>query len=449
VILAGDVRVRPPGVHEVEILLSVASLRAHPVDYAAAASIHIDDRSRPKSGFAGFVDRVEVGNDVIRITLISGLAQAKERRLGGVECRGIRPLEIAWSLMRMAGVDEDRIHIEGFQKGTEETFRVAVPFRALMLEPDLTVTIGDVLLTGSSQVQEWANSYTYPELVEQYRSGPAWMYTDVVARTAVDAESEGMRRIGRAEEWLMLRMRYSYSFAPNGSPFAYARDYQRADYGVAGPVLVGGQVTGRGWIRNRHNPIERPTVQFDETQAGQLPTLPTVVPPAVREAIGFWTQARVAQNPLDAVVLLTTAMEFYTAGAKTTKTFTRRDRRGVKRLVNGHLTDSEDRCLREAFAAAGEELSEELRARLDQTVERVLNELNEPSFLMRLSAAVQEDDVPMSDAEWETLSGVREMRNDLVHGKHVPQPDPAVLRLALALVNRMIMYRIARLAAGA
>jgi len=117
VLLGGDVKVRPPGIHEVEVLLSLVSLRERPIEYAATASIKIDDRGRPESGFFGFVDQVRLSDQVIRLTLISGLVEVGERPVAGIEFHARQPLEAAWSLMRMAGIDEDRIQIDGFRKG--------------------------------------------------------------------------------------------------------------------------------------------------------------------------------------------------------------------------------------------------------------------------------------------------------------------------------------------
>jgi hypothetical protein len=454
VILAGDVRVRPPGVHEVDILLSRGFLREHPVEYAATASIHIDDRGTPESGFSGFVNRVHITDEVLRVTLVSGLVEVGERQIGGIQFHGTQPLEKVWSLIRMAGIDEDRINIYGFRKGPVETFRVAVPLHGLMVEPDLTLAVGEVLVTSSPEVRQWADSYDYGDLVERYRSGPLWAYTDVHAGTAFDAEAEAMRRIARAVEWLTLRMNYSYSIAPNGSPFVYERSYQQADYDVGSPTLVGGQATGRGWIRNPEDPIERPTIAYDEARSGQLPGVVPALPSNLREAIGFWRQAKRAESPIDAIVLLTTAMEFYAAGLKPARHFTRRDRRGIERRINVELTPAiegclqgaEERCLREAFEAVSEGMREELRARLNHSVRRLLDDLNDTPFPVRLREAANRDGVPISGEEWDMLDNVRSMRNRLVHGEDVPEPDPALLRYALALVNRMVMHRVARLA---
>jgi hypothetical protein len=71
--------------------------------------------------------------------------------------------------------------------------------------------------------------------------------------------------------------------------------------------------------------------------------------------------------------------------------------------------------------------------------------LNEPPLMVRLRAALEEDGLPYKDEELSVLQKVRRARNDLVHGRSREAPSEADLKYAVAVINRMLLYRIARL----
>jgi hypothetical protein len=70
--------------------------------------------------------------------------------------------------------------------------------------------------------------------------------------------------------------------------------------------------------------------------------------------------------------------------------------------------------------------------------------LNQAPLMARLRQALAEDGVPYTDEEFDMLQRVRKKRNDL-HGRSRQAPSESDLRYTLALVNRMLKYRAARL----
>ncbi len=80
----------------------------------------------------------------------------------------------------------------------------------------------------------------------------------------------------------------------------------------------------------------------------------------------------------------------------------------------------------------------------ERRVEEVLRMLNQAPLMARLRDALEEDGVPYSNEEFNLLRRVRGKRNDL-HGRSREVPSESDLRYALAIVNRMLVYRIGRL----
>jgi hypothetical protein len=153
-----------------------------------------------------------------------------------------------------------------------------------------------------------------------------------------------------------------------------------------------------------------------------LPALPAELPVQVSEAISAWRRAAEERDPLAAVVALWESVEFYASGARARKVFDK----PLLKTVRERATEGLE----------GEQL---------ERVRDMLARLNEPPLMVRLKAALDEDGVPYREEELSMLQKVRRARNDLVHGRSRETPSEADLKYAVAVVNRMLHYRIARL----
>lgn len=89
---------------------------------------------------------------------------------------------------------------------------------------------------------------------------------------------------------------------------------------------------------------------------------------------------------------------------------------------------------------------EGLDERQKDRVLTVLEQLNGASLSSRLRQAAVDDGVPVSEEEWATMRRVRRVRNRFSHGDSRELPEAADLRVARAVVNRLIVHRVHRLA---
>lgn len=448
-LLGGDVVVVPPGVHTVEVLMTVDTLRETPVDYAGAARVRIDAQGGPMSGFRGFIDRATLDGGVVRLRLVSAVVDLAEQEIGGLQAQRMSRLELLWSMVRAGGVEQEQINVEGFRKGPPEDFVVAVPIDGLTVsEEDLSLQVGDVYFTREAQVRDLARSFPYEVLVSQYRAAQLWAFTEVSAGTVFDAEQVGLDLIDTAIRWLTLRLHYSYSSAPDQRPVAFDRSRLRAHPKRRDVVVVRGYRTGRKWIRGLRDLISRPDAAFDVDAQAHLPTLPSELPLTIRTANALWYQAIGSEDPVTQLTLLNDALEFYASGSDRAKLFTPSERRHVRDAVAGALSAHEEQIIEHGIATAKENMSQEQRNRIDDVVSRVIQQLNEPSFTVRLASAVRRDGVPVTDAEWDTIKALRDGRNRLTHGGKLSVPSPETIRGGLSLVNRMLIYHAAWLSAA-
>lgn len=128
-----------------------------------------------------------------------------------------------------------------------------------------------------------------------------------------------------------------------------------------------------------------------------LPALPAELPVQVSEAISAWRRAAEERDPLAAVVALWESVEFYASGARARKIF---DKPLLKTIRERAIEGLE-----------GEQL---------ERVRDILARLNEPPLMVRLRAALDEDEVPYREEE---LSMLQKIRRALPRGTFRGRPQ--------------------------
>lgn len=410
-------------VSSAEVVIINQELIGAKVDYQATVRLFLVTDSQHEILFTGIVDEVTPGENETGIRLVSGLQLLDEVGIGGLGIgAGVGFLEAAWSVLRTAGIPEDKIAIEDFQPGPLEVFEVATALDGI--EIDDPTSLGGVRLLSAGPVSRLADGLGPDELRESYVGASAWALTLQNARTIFEAESEGLKTIDGMLAWLTTLAHYSAAALPGGSPRRFRRAWTRSRMLRRDVVVVRGVATGRRWLRAPTDIPHRPTLALREIEDLESIPLPSTLSDQTREALVAWRRAAEEPDPLAAVVALWEAVEFYAAGAKASeaKMFSKSERKAIR--------DTATRGLQ------GDKL---------ERVKEVLAMLNEPSLMVRLRAALKEDQVPYTEEEFLLLRRVREARNDFVHGRSREAPSQDEVRYANAIVNRMLVYRISSL----
>jgi hypothetical protein len=140
------------------------------------------------------------------------------------------------------------------------------------------------------------------------------------------------------------------------------------------------------------------------------------------QALAAWRRARNTDDPLARVTFLFEAIEIYAATSNPPLLF-----------VNDQLPEARKR--------ASEGLSEAQKERN----EIVFGRANQAPLRTRLKLAIGKDEVPVTEEDIEVLWRVREARNAVEHGGSRSLPEEDDLRCSQAIVNRMLVFRMARL----
>ena len=356
---------------------------------------------------------IAVGVDLLQETLIQGMAVAETGHL-----------ELVWSIVRGAGLGEERINIEGFKKGPIEPFEVIVPISGVELSED--TTFGGFELTEDPKVAEIAQTTTKDkstEVVAAFAQAGLWLRLIVRATTLYEAEAEGLKNIDAFLSRLTSRIQLSINrLGDHHGTWDRSRLYSKPVRGDT--VLVRGLTTRRRWLR-RPFTGNAPVVDVAKISDIDFPPLAYDLPVYLTEAFLAWQRSIHANNPLAAITALWDAIEFYSSQIK----------------VVGDFTTAETKQIRkDAIQSLGGD-NEAKKSRVTD----VLGMLNQASLIMKFDLAMKEDGVNLADEETKVLKDLRETRNNFVHGKDVTIPTDAEMLLARTVVNRILVARALRL----
>lgn len=399
-------------------------LELPPLNYAAEVCLSKSQESGDEVLFRGNVTSVVSKSDEIEIGIATGIDLLEETVIQ-MAIADVNHLELVWSLMRGAGLGEERINIQGFQKGPIEPFELIVPISGIELSKD--ISFSDFELTRDPKIVEIANTINTDksaEILTEFAQAGLWLRLIVRATTIYDAETEGLRKIDVFLSRLTSRMQLSVSKLGD-----YQGDWNRNRlFGTpvrGDAVLVRGLTTKRRWLRKPFGG-NASIIDVAKLPDVDFPPLAYELPLYLTEAFLAWQRSVHANHPLAAITAIWDAIEFYSSQIKTTGDFTKAEARHIRK-------------------DAVQSLDEKNEAKKRSRVEDVLGMLNQASLIMKFDLAMKEDGVVLADEETEVLKKLRETRNNFVHGKEVTIPTDAEMLLARTVVNRILVARVFRL----
>ncbi|MCK2213351.1 hypothetical protein MF672_006020 [Actinomadura sp. ATCC 31491] len=138
----------------------------------------------------------------------------------------------------------------------------------------------------------------------------------------------------------------------------------------------------------------------------------------IRSAVSF----TVPRHPLAQVQAIFESIEFYASGATVPELFSKADRRKLRRVLPDSLSNMQ-------------------RKRIEQ----LMGDLNSPPLRLRLARVMDDDSVPITSEELDLLWKLRQLRNDVVHGRRSDLPAAEDVEYGISLVARMLVHRVAKI----
>jgi hypothetical protein len=330
-------------------------------------------------------------------------------------------IEIVHMMTRVSGYEEDRLNIEGLDDLPDEAFQVVVPLRGIEARTRHVVLgvhilpkqVGPTLLAGFENASNMS---------EEFLRASAYAVAVVSKKRMFDAELEAGHAIDTAVAWLAIRQYYGLTSLPTGQIRNFERALARAVPSSSDLLLTRGVLSGRRWLRRRFG--ERPdlalSVDVLDRQHMHLEDHPGLT---IADRLAMQNAARAISHSdrLTRLIAVWDAFEFYAADTAAIPLF----------------APAEKKACRRSLEQAGD-WNKEQRARLDFGLNQMLN----APLLVRVAQAAADDGCPLSESEEAVLRRVRKPRNKASHGSDIRFPTTHDTEHALALLSRMLAFRV-------
>lgn len=379
----------------------------------------LEIESDASRAFSGSVLTAHPESDGIRIHSASGIGMT-EVLMGISSAEDFPPQDVVYAGARAAGFPRERMVIQGLDDLPFEPVEIVSPLQSI--EVPSSVVLGRVTLLPPSEGQTALDAFREPadRIVAGWASASAFALVLCDASLLADAELEALEVIDASLAWLCVRGRFGQARLPDGSLLKFDREAGRAAPRRSGSISVRGLATNRRWLRDPELVARRNTLDLASSDV-LWPPLTQRLSTSERLSLVSARQAILGLDQAERAAQISNAFEYYAADAAPPPLFDKGELRRLRSELPDWLSENQLRRIRE-----------------------VLGMVNQYSLGQRLRTALQNDGVPLTDNEWAVLQRVRKIRNRVAHGAEPESTEVADLDLALSLLSRALVYRMAR-----
>lgn len=384
------------------------------IDFFAPVEVEIDG----EVVHSGSVITATPVSGNVAVQCQSGVSMT-ENLLGALVSQDVPVQDLAYAAAREAGFDDDHIVIHELNTLPTEPIEIAVALRDVALTEPYRVGPVWVVPAGSAMAA-FRDFDPRPELLDEMVDADAYAIGLATRSTMFAGEQAALADIDAALGWLTVRAHYGFVRTPAGRAHSFDRLKARTHPKRESLVVVRGLTTGRRWVRRPGSRLQRPTVELVDSQM-HAPPLSGHLNQSERLLLLAARRALVGDSAIERTQALWEAFEIYCGGASVPGLFSKADLDHVRR----------------AFPAG---LSAAQRERLNA----VIGMVNEPSLMKRLRAALRGDGVPLTSEEDKVLRRLRDVRNDVAHGREADPPSSDDLDWGCSLLSRALVFRMDR-----
>ena len=394
-------------------LMVTATASSQLDDYRNATKAEVDFGDAGTTLVTGFIDEVEWSGRRGTIVISSPLLDLADLQSGGFASSRVPPMEVFWSMMRLAGWPASRLNMHGMRIDTLEMFAIVTAVDGVVA-PEL-FNVGSVLFSADPRLAAAQLPAADDRLVSAFRSGPVWASTSVRGRLALEAIEIGVRRIDAALAWLMVSHGCGAPVAPNSERMPFQRALIRGRPRRSGAVYAEGISSRRLMLHGENTDAERPLLGPSPVNKSYV--LPQEPRENLMEAALCWRRSSESREQFAVVSALSEAVECLTAELAPPKLFSRSELRRIRQALPQDLTEEQNKRLSQVVGFA-----------------------NRPSLRLKLEELLGSLGMPYRPKDLDAFQQVRDARNDFVHGRGRQELDPLTIELASSFVARLIMW---------
>lgn len=418
------------------------------IDYRDDAIVYLDFGSGKEQIFSAYpMEAVPAAPNQVLIkagNFGEELKLQKTSSLSAADCDG---RSIVYLVLRMSGLPEENIKIEGLNTAARNIYTVVFPIRNFKIET--TLAIGEVVFhpklpdtetiffnkhLESAERLSWSDSFTVGRV-------------NIEATTFYDAYLLGAEEVDKALDILS-------HFARDSAPFV--------DHSAISELSKWKRLTGRpmpkreryGLLINNtgigsvfldwshvHQPTELNDRDIIETIKENAATYEEALffskemtgsktekqVKALMRALRWLKRAWESESTVDKVIYLSTALEFCVYDVKPPKFLQKQIVKQITKSAANILKSIDEN----EYASKGSDMCN-----------KISQSLTEPPLMIKVQHIINELEIPVSDTDLGVLKRMRDQRNDVVHGRDEHAVTTADIQKAHGVISRIVAARL-------
>lgn len=393
-------------------------------------------------------------NESILVKAGNSSVEWENQQMGLVSAHDFRATDLMYLIARMAGVQSDRIKIEGFTGKEVNIFTVIFLINNFMLDRNFSVANIDFILGWPTTELSFFNQYPKQLTKLHWSADSVTGRVHVSAANLYDAYLIASEEIEKALDIIShysrsdnLFVNYSNLSVPNNwDMFLSVPIISRSDFALIINETIGSHIL-LDWATNREprvlkdqmliDTIEQNALIYEEAIFyGQEPNKTDLEKQikALMRSLRWLRRGWESDVIEDKIIYYTIALEFAVVGVKPHPFMLENERHSI---IESACTTYQRNCQN----IKGNELKNKISA----LTQKISNALTNIPVMTQIKYAIEQLQIPISQDEIILLRKLREQRNKIVHGGTEKSLSTRELTAAHGIISKLVAARMANL----
>lgn len=407
------------------------------LDYKETSKIHlledfyinVDTGKGFKKEYTAICTKIEKDEKFVKFYFSSFINSLQKSIMGFVAAK-VKPHNLMYLILRSAGLKDESINIEGFNKTVEVTYSVSILIKNLVIKKPFGLGLIK-FYPHENQYEIFDNfSEQLKRELENLNEKYCWAVVHVKSNNFFDAYRLGREIILQSIDILSSIVRDDYIFdfycIDNDTSY-WNRDYATPELIVSTIANINNNLSNENVTIDFRNIFEPSYLDINCHILEEIKKI-TWVESLILEDIGkdnnIWSlmsslkwlrRSWHADNINDKVIYIGMAMEFMITGEKVVPIYKDEIMEQIKQKLN------EIKC---------------------PNIDKILSSIKEPSFKMKLNSMINRLNIQVSENDLILLEKVRKERNKIIHGIRECDMDDLEIALANNLVCMVVIKKL-------
>jgi len=392
----------------------------------------VDTGKGLKKEYTAVCAKIEKDEKFVRFYFSSHVSSLQKSIMGFVTAK-VKPHNLMYLILRSAGLKDESINIEGFDKTVEATYSVSILIKNLVIKKQFGLGLirfyppenqYEILDNSSEQLKR--------EL-ENLNKKYCWAVAHVKSNNLFDAYRLGREIVLNSIDILssVVRDDCVFDFYCVGNNTSYwNRDYATPELIVSTIANINNNLSNENVTIDFRNIFEPSYLDVNYhilEKIKQITWAESLLLKDIKKDNKIWSlmsslkwlrRSWHADNINDKVIYIGMAIEFMINDEKVAPIYNKDNIKEIKQKLN------------------------EIKFLKDPDIDRILSRITEPSFKLKMYSMIDRLKIQISKNDLILLEKIRDERNDIIHGRRECDIDELKISLAINIICMMVVKKL-------